>query len=179
MTAKFSKDRFIQEIWAAASENQRAVEQVMAEAVSEPGAVIRELGDPNQAGIWDLYCDDQVSVFNLVWPPHMIIAPHNHAMWASIGIYTGREDNILWKLEPDRLYARGAEALTQGDTYSLGKDAIHSVTNPIEKLTGAIHVYGGNLIKAERSQWDPETFEKRPFDVDEGRRLFERANRLS
>lgn len=23
--------------------------------------------------------------------------PHNHRMWAVIGIYTGREDNIFWR----------------------------------------------------------------------------------
>jgi len=27
----------------------------------------------------------------------MTIMPHNHRMWAVIGIYTGREDNIFWR----------------------------------------------------------------------------------
>jgi hypothetical protein len=27
----------------------------------------------------------------------MTVMPHNHNMWAIIGIYTGREDNILWR----------------------------------------------------------------------------------
>jgi hypothetical protein len=31
------------------------------------------------------------------------------------------------------------------------------VTNPIPRLTGAIHVYAGDFFAAERSEWDPET----------------------
>ena len=27
----------------------------------------------------------------------MTLFPHDHAMWAVIGIYGGREDNIFWK----------------------------------------------------------------------------------
>jgi len=27
----------------------------------------------------------------------MTIMPDNHRMWAVIGIYTGREDNIFWR----------------------------------------------------------------------------------
>jgi predicted metal-dependent enzyme (double-stranded beta helix superfamily) len=32
---------------------------------------------------------------NVVWAPKMTIMPHNHCMWAVIGVYTGREDNIF------------------------------------------------------------------------------------
>jgi len=31
------------------------------------------------------------------------------------------------------------------------------VTNPIGKLTGAVHVYGGDFFAAPRSEWDAET----------------------
>ena len=27
--------------------------------------------------------------------------PHDHRMWAAIGIYSGREDNIFWRKVPD------------------------------------------------------------------------------
>ena len=38
-----------------------------------------------------------------------------------------------------------------------GRDIIHSVTNPIARLTGAIHVYGGDFFGVPRSEWDPES----------------------
>jgi predicted metal-dependent enzyme (double-stranded beta helix superfamily) len=42
--------------------------------------------------------------------------PLNHGMWAVIGIYTGREDNIFWRRPADvpggRIEAAGARALS-------------------------------------------------------------------
>jgi hypothetical protein len=58
----------------------------------------------------------------------------------------------------------------------LGKDVIHSVANPLRVLTGAIHIYGGDLFGTPRSDWDPETFEERPFDVEGARKVFADAN---
>jgi len=46
------------------------------------------------------------------------------------------------------------------------------VTNPIPRLTGAIHVYGGDFFGAARSEWDPDTLREQPFDVERARRLF-------
>ena len=86
--------------------------------------------------------------------------PHNHRMWAVIGIYTGREDNVFWrrvKGTSNKIEAAGAKALCEMDAEPLGADIIHSVINPINKLTGAIHIYGGNFFAAERSEWDSET----------------------
>ena len=58
----------------------------------------------------------------------------------------------------------------------LGRDVIHSVTNPIPRLTGAIHVYGGDFFAARRSEWDPETLDERPYDSAGVIRRFEESN---
>ena len=50
------------------------------------------------------------------------------------------------------------------------------MTNPIARLTGAIHVYGGDFFGAERSEWDPETLEEGRYDVAKTMRMFEEAN---
>jgi predicted metal-dependent enzyme (double-stranded beta helix superfamily) len=103
-------------------------------------------------------------------------------MWAIIGIYTGREDNILWRRVADepsgRIEAAGAKALSERDAVPLGRDIIHSVTNPLGRLTGAIHVYGGDFFGADRSEWDPETLQEGRYDVAKNMRLFEEANAL-
>ena len=113
----------------------------------------------------------------------MTIYPHNHRMWAVIGIYSGREDNIWWRRLPGRadgaVEAAGAKALGTGDCATLGRNVIHSVTNPIPRLTGAIHVYGGDFFAAERSEWDPETLAEGRYDVARAMRLFEDANRTA
>ena len=50
------------------------------------------------------------------------------------------------------------------------------MTNPIVKITAALHVYGGDFFAPGRSEWNPETLEERPFDVEGARRMFREAN---
>jgi predicted metal-dependent enzyme (double-stranded beta helix superfamily) len=101
-------------------------------------------------------------------------------MWAVIAIYTGREDNIFWRRLPNgKVEAAGAQAMSESDAVPLGPDIIHSVTNPLTRLTGAIHVYGGDFFAAERSEWDPETLREQRYDVEKAMRGFEAANSRS
>ena len=80
-----------------------------------------------------------------------------HAYDKVSSVYTGREDNIFWKRTGNKVEAAGAQALSERDAVPLGQDIIHSVTNPIPRLTGAIHVYGGDFFAEPRSEFDPET----------------------
>ena len=48
------------------------------------------------------------------------------------------------------------------------------MSNPIPRLTGAIHVFGGDFFAAERSQW--ETLRKQRFDAQRAAHRFEEAN---
>lgn len=178
----FDRDRFIVDCQSALREGAgyKAVREVIARAVSEPAAVLEELGAPQRSGVEPLYRSDHLTILNVIWGKQMTIMPHNHRMWAVIGVYTGREDNILWRRlageAKGRIEAVGAKALVERDAFPLGRDVIHSVTNPIPRLTGAIHVYGGNFFEIERSEWDPETLLERPYDVEKNMRLFEEAN---
>jgi predicted metal-dependent enzyme (double-stranded beta helix superfamily) len=72
--------------------------------------------------------------------------------------------------------AAGAKSLGPTDVRPLGDDIIHSVINPTLKLTGAIHVYGGDFFAMHRSEWEPETLEERPYDIEKNVKLFEAAN---
>ena len=60
----------------------------------------------------------------------------------------------------------------------LGHDIIHSVTNPISRLTGAIHVYGGDFFVVPRKEWDPERLIEQPYDVQRTFQLFGESDRL-
>jgi predicted metal-dependent enzyme (double-stranded beta helix superfamily) len=71
----------------------------------------------------------------------------------------------------------GGKELAVGDVAELGDRTIHSVANPTARLTGAIHIYGGDFISEPRSQWGPGPVEERPYDIDEARRQFAEANR--
>ncbi len=175
-------DRFLADCQGAAARDasHKAVREVVARALSRPDAVIAALGEPQRAGVTPLYRSPTLTILNLVWGAGVTIMPHDHRMWAVIGVYTGREDNILWRrLPPDAAYpieAAGARSLGRGDCMPMGCDIIHSVTNPLPRLTGAIHVYGGNLLEQERSEWDAETLHERPYDDEKARHLFEGSN---
>jgi predicted metal-dependent enzyme (double-stranded beta helix superfamily) len=151
-------------------------------AVSDPAAVLKALGEPRRAEVQKLYHSDNLTILNVIWGPRMTIMPHNHQMWAVIGVYTGREDNIFWRRisggNDGRLEAVGARALCEKDAEPLGRNIIHSVTNPISRLTGAIHVYGCDFFGAARSEWDPETLLEQRYDVEKNMRLFEEAKAL-
>jgi predicted metal-dependent enzyme (double-stranded beta helix superfamily) len=111
----------------------------------------------------------------------MTVMPHNHHMWAVIGVYGGREDNIFWRriaaAGERQIEAAGACSLGAKDVRPLGEDIVHSVTNPTSKFTAAIHIYGGDLFTAHRSEWDPETLSEQRFDGERARQVFEEANR--
>jgi predicted metal-dependent enzyme (double-stranded beta helix superfamily) len=177
-TGKMDVERFVEDIKRARLEtdSQKAVEEVLKRTVSDPRAVLNGLGEPAEAGIHPIYRADHLTILNVVWAPLMVLLPHNHNMWASIGIYTGREDNIIWQRTDGVIEANGATALSETEVLGLRRDAIHSVTNPVERLTGAIHIYGGDFFKPGRSEWDPETLRERPFDLEGARRLFREAN---
>lgn len=159
------------------------VREIVSRAVSDPRAVLNELGEPKRAEINRLYRSQDLTILNVVWAPWMTLLPHNHQMWAVIGIYTGREDNIFWRrvggAKPDnKVEAVRARALAERDAVILGEDVIHSVTNPIPRLTGAIHVYGGDFFDAARSEWDAETLLERRSDGEKMAQRFEEANAL-
>jgi len=51
------------------------------------------------------------------------------------------------------------------------------VTNPLDQITAAIHVYGGDFFATPRSEWDPKTFAEQPYDMKDTVRAFEEANK--
>jgi predicted metal-dependent enzyme (double-stranded beta helix superfamily) len=50
----------------------------------------------------------------------MAAYPHDHRMWALIGLYAGREDNTFYRRSPEGLQVAGSKQLETGDTTLLG-----------------------------------------------------------
>ena len=98
----FDLDQFIADCRASLVEDatHKSVREVVARAVSDPGAVLKGLGEPQRSGIQKIYHSRDLTILNVIWGPRMFISPHNHQMWAVIGIYTGREDNVFWRRLP-------------------------------------------------------------------------------
>lgn len=174
----FQKERFVEECRAALKETnaQAAIRELVARAVSDSAQVVRALGEPTLAGVATLYRAQDLTILNLCWGPRMVFKPHDHRMWAVIGIYGGREQNIFYRRGATGLTQHGAQELTAGNTIPLGEAIIHAVTNPLDQITGAIHVYGGDFFATPRNEWDPATFKEKPYDVEHTMRAFEESN---
>jgi len=180
----FDLDAFVTECRTAlaADPTFQAIREIVARAVSDPSAIIERFGAPRQAGVKKLYQSADLNILNFVWGPQMTLLPHNHLMRVVIGIYTGREDNIFWRRVPGaegaKINPAEVKCLGAGDAVVLEEDVIHSVTNPLMRPTGAIHVYGGDFFGISRSEWNPETLLERPFDLDNEMRWFDEMNAI-
>lgn len=176
----FNKEQFIEECRTALKESnaQAAIHELVARTVSDPAQIVRALGEPQRAGIETIYKADDLTILNLCWGPRMKFKPHDHGVWAVIGIYGGREQNIFYRLSQHGLEQHGGKELYTRDTAPLGTSIIHAVTNPLDRITGAIHVYGGDFFATPRSEWDANTFEVQPYDVEQTLRVFEKSNQL-
>jgi predicted metal-dependent enzyme (double-stranded beta helix superfamily) len=167
----FSIDQFVADCVAAIEDAPGhagpAVEAVLARVVAQPAAIESVLGHPSDQPVFTTWFNsDELTVLHVVWPPTADLVAHDHTMWASIGLYGGREDNRLFRELPDgTLEERRASTLVGGDTIVLGADTVHAVANPSREWTGAIHVYGGDYFRDGRRMWADTDQVGMPFDV--------------
>jgi predicted metal-dependent enzyme (double-stranded beta helix superfamily) len=174
----FDLDHLIADCRAALGEARpgAVIRELVMRAVTRPSEVEDALGTPRRGGLFPLHESPELTILNVVWTPGMAIYPHDHRMWAVIGLYGGREDNTFYRRGSSGLVAAGGKQLAPTDTVLLGEAVIHAVANPSRGFTGAIHIYGGDLFGTPRREWSPDTLAERPFDVDRARQVFAAAN---
>ena len=169
---------FVKRIVAAAAEGGvTAVREELERSISDPAALHQAVPEPRLPVIEPLHMSADLTIMHVVWGPRMYIGPHDHRMWACIGIYGGREDNQLYRRQDESIVSSGGRSVETGQTILLGESAVHSVHNPLDRLTGAIHVYGGAFMTEPRSEWDIETMTEQPSSAERSRRLFEEQAR--
>ena len=166
----FELERFVADLRASLAERSRkAMKEFVAAAVADPAGLRRGIGASDQAGVQVLHRAADLTVLEIAWAPGQITLPHNHLLGAVIGMYDGREDNLYWRRLPNpdkyQIEAAGGAALGTGDVVVLGRDIIHSVINPLGRVSRAIHVYDGDFFAPGRSMWDAETLAEKPYDV--------------
>jgi predicted metal-dependent enzyme (double-stranded beta helix superfamily) len=171
-------DQFVADCRAALrhSTPELAVKEIVERAVASPSEVEAALGTPREGKIGILHHAPDLTILNVVWTPGMAVYPHDHRMWAVIGLYGGREDNTFYRRSPEGLQVAGGKQLETGNVAVLGQSIIHAVANPLRVFTGAIHIYGGDFFGTPRSEWDRETLQEQPYDVERARKLFADAN---
>ena len=175
---RFSVDSFLADLHAANADAspRHAAGEVVARAVSEPEALAQALGPLTRGHSTALFRSPDLLVLHIVWPPEISVEPHEHNLWAVMGIYHGVEDNTFYRRTGSGIERQGTARLEPGDTRIMGEEAIHAVDVPTLAPTGAIHVYGGDLITTARSEFDPADGAERPFDWRKSERRFAEMN---
>jgi len=170
----FDIDEFVSDCIQAAAETEPrlAVKEILKRAMQNPDQVAQAL-PATRAELIPLHTSEQLSVLKVVWAPGMRFRPHNHLMWAAIGLFGGQEDNTFYRRSGEGLVEAGGRELLTGDVALLGDDAIHAVANPRQAFTGAIHVYGGNITaRPGRSEWDDDSGQEVDYAFDRTRSYF-------
>ena len=163
----FDLDAFIVECRNALGEAQPvlAVKDIIGRAVADPAAVAKALPDK---GVTVMVRDPDLTVISVVVPGGTSKSrsiPHDHRMWAVVGIYAGQEDNQFFRRADNSLVDSGGRSLRVSDSLALGSDTIHAIHNPLHHSSlAAIHVYGGDLLGAERSMWTDPGYVEQPYD---------------
>jgi predicted metal-dependent enzyme (double-stranded beta helix superfamily) len=109
----FDIDHLVADCHAALAEPspQLLIRELVARAVTQASEVERALGTPRLGGLFPLHRSPGLTILNVVWAPGMAIYPHDHRIWAVIGLYGGREDNTFYRRSPQGLVGAGARRL--------------------------------------------------------------------
>jgi predicted metal-dependent enzyme (double-stranded beta helix superfamily) len=154
----FDPEVFVADCRAAAGEGDAptAVAEVLAAATDDGSSIDAALGAEYKREADVLFSSPNLTVQRILWPRGAVTSPHDHRMWAVVGVYGGEETNRLYKRSSEGLNECGGQSVAQGDVFVLGADAIHSVENAGSGWTAALHVYGGDILTVERSAWGPD-----------------------
>jgi predicted metal-dependent enzyme (double-stranded beta helix superfamily) len=162
----FDAAAFVSDCLGALKEPQplMAVKEILERAVSDPGAVAENL--QAKPGVELLHRSRDLTVATVVVPagaPKSL--PHDHRMWALVGIYGGQEDNQFFRRVDGGLEESGGRSLRVSDTLAMGVDTVHAIQNPLgHGALAAIHVYGGDLVGTARSMWTLPGYAEEPYE---------------
>jgi predicted metal-dependent enzyme (double-stranded beta helix superfamily) len=142
--------------------------ELMREAVADGAAVAKAVTPlDGRANALDapLFRSDELTILNATLRPGFVSIPHDHGMWAVIGIYDGEEANTFYRRAAGGLEESNRRTVRAGEAILLGADVIHAIENPLATQTFGLHVYGGDLVAAKRSMWDPTEGREHAYDI--------------
>ena len=116
--------------------------------------------------------DHTLAVFVVARLPGRGAPPHDHGTWAVVAGVEGAERNIRYRRLDDRSRPDYAELDVKddfnadaGELVCMKTGGIHAVRNESDRVTLSLHTYGKHVNHTHRSQFDPETREKKDFAV--------------
>lgn len=155
----FDAESFVNRCQSAATEDDvvAAVREVVSVAIGDGPAIDAALRTEFRRAGDTLFSSEVLTVQRILWPPGFVSAPHEHRMWAVVGVYAGAERNRVYERSPGGLSQCELRTVGEREVFALGADAIHSVESvPRAGWTAGLHVYGGDILTVERSAWGPD-----------------------
>jgi predicted metal-dependent enzyme (double-stranded beta helix superfamily) len=128
----------------------------------QPLELVRLVGDDTEITVLHRAAD--LTVVKVVMPPLYAFYPHDHLMWGVVAGVAGREDNTFFVRDGDHITPTAGASYEAGQVGVLDEAVIHAVHNPSRGNTIGLHVYGGDLLAAPASEWDPVTGEESAYD---------------
>jgi len=165
----FNVEQFVQ---ACQGQSPSTIKELLADALGDPESIKHALDavgrgkNVGEGSMGDLviFRAPHLTILKAAVPAGLKSPPHNHLMWAVIGVYDGQENNTFYRRQGDSLVEAGGKDLQVSDVLVLGEEAIHAIHNPLERTSCAIHVYGGDLPNAPRRMWNPFTLKEEPYE---------------
>lgn len=122
-------------------------------------------GKQNHAHLLYMPEDESWSLEAFVWKTGAMTPIHDHGVWGVVGQYTGAELDIRYMLlqgnvqeDSGDLAETGRRPMMPGDVIVLvPPDDIHQVKSISKGTSVSIHVYGGNIRKIDRYEFDLDT----------------------
>jgi predicted metal-dependent enzyme (double-stranded beta helix superfamily) len=180
--------RFVQDVRAAVADHGKDREAVVAavtprmEALAADQswvpAAAREADEQQGFGIVVLHeePDDAPGggflVETICWAPGRGVAPHDHQTWGIVVGLDGEEVNVDWKRIDDGATPGHADLelaqetlVTKGVVKTFAPNDIHGIRNDSDRPSLSLHVYGRNLARIARSEFNPVAKTQAPCPV--------------
>lgn len=110
------------------------------------------------------FCSSTLTLLKATLPPRFKNPPHEHRMWAVVGIYEGQELNVFYRRKENGIEEISRQLVIGPEAIILEPDTIHSIENPLDRLSFGLHVYGGDVDRTERSIWNPLTLSEERYN---------------
>jgi hypothetical protein len=129
----FDSETFVADCQRAASETDpvSAVADAVVATIRDGAAIDAVLGTELRGEADTLYSSAELTVQRIMWPGGVASPPHDHRMWAVVGVYAGEEVNRLYERGLSGLEERAVRPVGAAGVLTFGEKTIHSALDRV------------------------------------------------
>ena len=152
-----------------------ALASCVARAIAQRQPLLAMFGTGPGLRVTELAVDADLAVMHLASPVGFVFPPHDHRMVSVVGVLAGIEENIYYARRDTGLAELGRRSVRVGEVAAHAEDVVHSIANGSdEEPLVALHVYAGDFLNGERSEWRGDPLREQRYDLARLRSLIAR-----